>query len=71
MDSQSENAYWPKKGAPIPRTQQPEKEHSKTNKVLERMRNLIVEIQSFKVDNEKQKKTKERKEINEISLQII
>ena len=52
MASQSENADRPEEGAPIPCSLQPEQEHSEAIQVLETMRNLIVEIQSFKADNE-------------------
>jgi hypothetical protein len=41
-------------------------------KVLETMRNLIVELQVFKADNEKLKKAQqEQKEINEVQLRSI
>ena len=40
--------------------------------VLETMRNLIVELQVFKADNEKLKKAQqEQKEINEVQLRSI
>ena len=40
--------------------------------VLETMRNLIVELQVFKADNEKLKKSQqEQKEINEVQLRSI
>ena len=56
MASQSENVDRSKEGAPTPRTLQPEHEHFEASQVLERMRKLIVEIQSFKADNEQLKK---------------
>ena len=69
MASQSENSDQSEEGAPTPHTSQPEKEHSESSQVLETMNNLIVEIQSFKVENEQLKKDQERhQEINEILL---
>ena len=48
---------------------QTEKEHYEASQVLETMKNWIVEIQSFKADNEQLKKAQEKqKEINEILL---
>jgi hypothetical protein len=45
---------------------------SSPTKVLETMRNLIVELQVFKVDNEKLKKEQqEQQEINEVLLRSI
>ena len=47
-------------------------DESSPTKVLETMRNLIVELQVFKADNEKLKKTQEeQKEINEVLLRSI
>jgi hypothetical protein len=44
-------------------------EGSSTTQVLETMRNLIVELQAFKADNEKLKKAQEdQQEINEVLL---
>ena len=60
MPSQSENAYWPEEGAPAPCTTQLEQNHSEVGQVLETMRNLIVEIQIFKADNEKLTRDKEK-----------
>ena len=62
MPSQSENAYWAKEGAPAPCTTQLEKKLFKVGQVLETMRNLIVEIQIFKADNEKLTRDKEKNE---------
>ena len=65
MASQSENAYWPKEGAPTPGTTQPKQKYSEVGEVLETMKNLIIEIQSFKQDNEKKKRDIEKnQEIN-------
>ena len=51
-------------------TIQPEAEHSEASQVLETMRHLIGEIQSFKDENEQMKKVKERQhEFNEILIQ--
>ena len=47
-------------------------EHSKASQVLETMRHLIVEIQSYKENNEQLKKAQEKQqEINEILLQSL
>ena len=47
-------------------------DRSSPMKVLETMRNLIVELQVFKVDNEKLKKAQqEQQEINEVLLRSI
>jgi predicted ATP-dependent serine protease len=47
-------------------------EGSSTTQVLETMRNLIVELQAFKADNEKLKKAQEdQQEINEVLLHSI
>ena len=56
MASQSENADRPEEGAPAPCTMQPEQEQFEANQVLEIIRSLIIEIQSFKVDNEQLKR---------------
>ena len=72
MDSQCENAYQSEEGAPSPCSSQLEQEHSESCQILETMRNLIIEIQSFKADNEKLKKAWERwQEINQIMLQSL
>ena len=55
-----------------PLTTQLALEHSKANQVLETMRHLIVEIQSYKENNEQLKKAQEKQqEINEILLQSL
>ena len=72
MASQSENVDRLEEGAPAPCTTQPEQEQFEANQVLEIMRSLIIEIQSFKEDNEKLKRDKEKnQEINQILLQIL
>ena len=72
MASQNENVDRSGEGALAPHTSQPEQEHSEASQVLETMRNLIIEIQSFKVDNEQLKKAQEKQqEINEILLQSL
>ena len=40
----------------VPPTTQPAAEHSEASQVLETMRHLIVEIQSYKADNEQLKR---------------
>ena len=58
--------------APTPCTTQPEQEQSEASQGLETMRNLIVEIQSFKADNEQLKRGQEKQQdINEILLQSL
>ena len=65
MASQSENVDQLEEGAPTPRTTQLEKKYSEVGEVLETMKNLIIEIQSFKQDNEKKKRDIEKnQEIN-------
>ena len=44
----------------VPPTAQPEIEHSEASQVLETMRHLIVEIQSYKADNEQLRKAQEK-----------
>jgi hypothetical protein len=54
-----------------PEDQRHNSDESSPTEVLEMMRNLIVELQVFKVDNEKLKKAQhEQKEINEVLLQV-
>jgi hypothetical protein len=56
----------------LPRNPEHHSEGSSTTQVLETMRNLIVELQVFKVDNEKLKKAQEdQQEINEMLLRSI
>ena len=72
MASQSENADQSEEGASTPLTSQPEQEHSEASQVLGTIENLIVEIQSFKADNEQLEKAQEKQqEINEILLQSL
>ena len=72
MASQSENANQFEEGAPKPCTSQPKQQHFEASQVLETMKNLIIEIQRFKEDNEKLKKAQEKQqEINEILLQSL
>ena len=55
-----------------PPISQPAAEHSEASQVLETMRHLIVEIQSYKADNEQLKRAQEKQqEINEILLQSL
>ena len=51
MSSQSESADRSKEGSPTPHALQPDQEHSKASQVLEMAKNLIIEIQRFKVYN--------------------
>ena len=56
MASRVDNEYQPKNQEQVPLTTQLAVEHSKASQVLETMRNLIMEIQSYKEDNEHLKK---------------
>ena len=72
MASLVDNEYQTKNPEQVPLTTQLELEHSKSNQVLETTRHLIVEIQSYKANNEQLKKEQEKQqEINEILLQIL
>ena len=67
-----ENENQPKNPEQVPPTTQLAEEHSEASQVLEIMRHLIVEIQSYKANNEQLKKAQEKKqEINEILLQSL
>ena len=56
----------------VPLTTQPVEERSKSSQVMETMRNLIMEIQSYKADNKQLKEAQEKQQdINEILLQIL
>ena len=56
MASESENADRFEEVAPTSHTSHPEQEYPEPKQVLETMRNLIVEIQSFKANNEQTRK---------------
>ena len=72
MASQSENVDRFEEGALAPRTSQLEKEHSEASQVMEMMKNLIVEIQRFKANNERLNKAQEKQQqINEILLHSL
>ena len=72
MASLNENENQAEDHEQVPPTTQPELEHFEARQVLETMRHLIVEIQSYKVDNEQLRKDQEKKqEINEILLQSL
>ena len=72
MASLNENEEQPENYEEVPPTAQPAIEHSEASQVLETMRHLIVEIQSYKADNEQFKKAQEKQqEINEILLQSL
>ena len=67
-----ENQYQPENPEQIPPATQPAVEHSEASQVLETMRHLIVEIKSYKVDNEQLNKSQEKQhEINEIIIQSL
>ena len=51
MASLVENEYQPVNPEQVPPTTQLEVEHSEASQVLEIMRHLIMEIQSYKEDN--------------------
>jgi hypothetical protein len=56
----------------LPENQRQNSDRSSPTEVLETMRNLIVELQVFKADNEKLKKAQqEQQEINEVLLRSI
>jgi hypothetical protein len=56
----------------LPENQRQNSDGSSPTEVLETMRNLIVELQVFKADNEKLKKAQqEQQEINEVLLRSI
>ena len=72
MASQNEPEYPPEEGTPVSHPTQPEPEQSKASQVLETMKNLIVEIQRLKEENEWLKRAQEKQqEFNEILLQIL
>ena len=72
MASLNENENQLEDHEQVPPTTQLELEHSEASQVLETMRHLIVEIQSYKADNEQLKKAQEKQqEINEILLQSL
>ena len=72
MASPVDNEYQTKNPEQVPLTIQLALEHSKSNQVLETMRHLFVEIQSYKENNEQLKKAQEKQqEINEILLQSL
>ena len=56
MASLNENEEQPENYEEVPPTTQPAIEHSEASQVLETMRHLIIEIQSYKADNEQLKK---------------
>ena len=60
MASPVENEYQPENMEQLPLTTQLEMEHSKASQVLETTRHLIVEIRSYKENNEQLKKAQEK-----------
>ena len=60
MASQNELEYPPKEGTPVPPLKQPKPAHSEASEVLETVKNLIVELQSFKVGNEQINRAQEK-----------
>ena len=52
MASINENEEQPENHEQVPPSTQPAIEHSEASQVLETMRHLIIEIKSYKVDNE-------------------
>ena len=72
MASPIENEDQTKNPEQAPPTRQPTVEHFEAIEVLETMRHLILEIQSYKMDKEQLKKAQEKQqEINEILLQSL
>jgi len=61
MASPVDNEYQPKNQEQVPLTTQLAVEHSKASQVLETTRHLIMEIQSYKANNEQLKKAQEKK----------
>ena len=60
MASPVDNEYQPKNQEQVPLTTQLVVEHSKASQVLETMRHLIVEMKSYKEDNEQLNKANEK-----------
>ena len=60
MASLNENEDQPKNPEQVPPATQLAIEHSEASQALETMRHLIVEIQSYKADNEQLKKAQEK-----------
>ena len=60
MALQNEQEYPPKEGMEVPPPMQLELEHSEVIQVLEFVKNLIVELQSFKAENEQLKRAQEK-----------
>ena len=60
MSSKNEHEYAPEEGTLVPLPRQPEPERFEARHVLETMKNLIVEIQSFKEGNEQLKRAHEK-----------
>ena len=60
MSWKNEHEYAPEEDTLVPLPRQPEPEHPKARHVLETMKNLIVEIQSFKEGNEQLKMNQEK-----------
>ena len=60
MASQNKPEYPPKEGTPVTHPMYPKLESSEASQVLESMKNLIVELQSFKEENEQLKKAQEK-----------
>ena len=72
MASQNDHEYLAKEGTLVPHPTHPKPEHFEANHVLETVKNLIVEFQSFKAENEQLKKAQEKQQdLNEILLQIL
>ena len=60
MASHNENEVESKEYDHAQHTTQPEEEHFEASQVLETMRHLIVELQSFKEDNDELKKSQQK-----------
>ena len=72
MASQNDHENIPEEDTQVPHPTQPEPEHYEASQVLETVKNLIVELQSFKAKNEQLKKAQEKQqELNEILLQSL
>ena len=72
MESHNENDVHPEGDSNANDIAPPEEGHFEAIQVLETMRHLIVEILSFKAENEQPKKAQDRQqEINQILLQSL
>ena len=62
MASQKYHEHIPKEGPPVPQPTQLELEGSEAIQVLKTVKNLIVELHSFKTKNEKLKRAQEKQQ---------